>query len=606
MKGQRTGAGGPRVQHGRNDRVTALLCGHDRLGVATVQAARGRPRLESLELVPLTADLLATHGSPLHCCRALLPELVVRHGLRGRRAVIVVESARTAARFWAAPDLPERDRLGALGFEAEKWCQTPAAGLWLGCLDAPPAAVGGIDGAHPGVGAYAAEEGVLAVAAPVDGVAQLLRAVAEAGLEPWGVTVPPLALESLLTDGAAGGSGGTAAAVHIGAQRSWLTVCARGRLLMVRELEVARDGFAASLAVIPVEGRGSVRLTTEEAAELLARVGWVADDEPFGMASEQIPLESVKFALRPVLERLASSISRSLDFCREQYFVEIPETIALTGEGANVPHLDTYLGTNLLTRFVRGVGWERCLDVDGENAECWSRAPELACVVAGAALGALRGRVLPARAGALGLPRWFTLPVRRVLAGVAVVLALACLVTEGQAMRLRARAAADSARVAQLEARLDAARRDWRVSEAGRAERQLVEIFARGNVRADGILKTLSRAVGSEVTLTELSLPSLNGGLLELEAAPAAAAPGGELPQERDMLTLSGVVRTDRERLETVLSRLIVALQSGPYFQNVTFVRSEEEKAGTASFQLRCRVRQGLRPATGERVVANR
>ncbi len=606
MKGQRTVPGGPRVLRGRNDRVTALLCGHDRLGVAAVQATRGRPRLESLELIPLTADLLASHGSPLDCCRALLPELVVRHGLRGRRAVVVLESARTAARFWAAPDLPERDRLGALGFEAEKWCQTPAAGLWLGCLDAPAPAVSGIDGAHPGVGAYAAEDGVLAVATPLDGVAPLLRAAAEAGLEPWGVTVPSLALESLLIDGSTDDSVATSAAVHVGAQRSWLTVCARGRLLMVRELEVARDGFAASLAIIPVEGRGSVRLTSEEAAELLTRVGWVVDDEPFGMASEQIPMESLKFALRPVLERLASSISRSLDFCREQYFVEIPETIALTGEGANVPHLDTYLGTNLLTRFVRGVAWEGHFDAGGEDAECWSRAPELACVVAGAALGGLRGRVLPARAGALGLPRWFTLPVRRVLAGAAVVLALACLVTEGQAMRLRARAAADSARVAELEARLDAARRDWRVSEAGRAERQLVEIFARGNVRADGILKTLSRAVGSEVTLTELSLPSLNGGLLELGAASAVTTPGGELPQEHDMLTLSGVVRTDRERLETVLSRLIVALQNGPYFQNVTFVRSEEEAPGTASFQLRCRVRQGLRPGVGERVVANR
>jgi len=606
MKGQRTGTDGPRLARGRGDRVTALLCGQNLLAVATVQAARGRPRLEGLDLVPLTADLLDAHGSPLDCCRALLPEIVTRHGLRGRRAVIVLESARTAARFWAAPDLPERDRLGALGFEAEKWCQTPAAALWLGCLDAAAPAAGGPGGGHPAGGAFAAEEGVLAVAAPLDGVAPLLRAAAEAGLEPWGVTVPSLALESLLVGGGIDGAVGTTAAVHIGAQRSWLTVCAGGRLLMVRELEVARDGLAAALAIIPVEGRGSVRLTTQEAADLLTRVGWVADDEPFGMASEQIPLESLKFALRPVLERLASSISRSLDFCREQYFVEIPETIALTGEGANVPHLDTYLGANLLTRFVRGVAWEGRLDVGGEAAERWAQAPELACVAAGAALGGLRGRALPSRAWALGLPRWFTLPVRRVLAGAAAVLALACLVTEGQALRLRARVAADGARVTELQTRLEAARHDWRVTEAGRTERQLVEIFARGNVRADGILKTLSRAVGPDVTLTELSLPSLNGGLLELGAAPVAVQPAGELPQERDMLTLSGVVRTDRERVETVLSRLIVALENGPYFQNVTFVRSEEEEEGTASFQLRCRVRQGLRPAVAERVVANR
>jgi len=44
-----------------------------------------------------------------------------------------------------------------------------------------------------------------------------------------------------------------------------------------------------------------------------------------------------------VLERLASSISRSLDFCREQYFVELPDNFALTGEGAAVPALDAYL-----------------------------------------------------------------------------------------------------------------------------------------------------------------------------------------------------------------------------------------------------------------------
>jgi hypothetical protein len=112
------------------------------------------------------------------------------------------------------------------------------------------------------------------------------------------------------------------------------------------------------------------------------------------------------------------------------------------------------------------------------------------------------------------------------------------------------------------------------------------------------------------VALTELSLPSVNAGLLEVGVAPPPApdapVPVRLLPQEQDVLTLAGVIRMDRGRVESALSRVIVALESAPYFEQVALVRSEETDKGLASFQLRCRVRQGLRPDGVAKVVASR
>lgn len=587
--------------------------------VAEAVSARGRPRLTALAEAAAPAD--AAGAGAAGVAAASLPLLVERHGLRGRRAVLVLESEHTVARFWKAPDLPERDQLACLALEAEKWLPG-VEWPWLGVCARTPAPA-----AEGGPAAPRDEENALAVAAPADTVAALLRAAAAAGLEPWGVTVPPLAFESAL-GGAAGRADHIAVSIHLGARKSWLTVARGGALLMVRELDVARDGLLAALALVPVEGHGNVRLAPEEASALLDRLGVVLEDEPIGMATERIPLESLKYALRPALERLASSIGRSLDFCREQFFIEIPETLHLTGIGARVPGLDAWLSSHLLVRIERGQPWQGWVDLSGVEAAAWDARPELAAVAAGAAVGALRGRALPARARQYGLPRWVSLPARRLAAAAAGVAVLAWAAVGLQAGRAEHEAARWSAERAALAARLEAARataRDW---DATRLEQALAARHERGQIRVDGILKALSLAVPPEVTLSELDLPGLNGGLLDLggavvETAPASAgaagglagggaaplggpgAPGG-LPREDGVLTLQGEVRTDRERLETALSRLIVQLEQSPYFDNVIFVGSAEEDEGISSFRLRCRIHQGLRPAGQTQVVAAR
>lgn len=613
------------------DRAVALCCLDDRLVLAEAASARGRPRLTALAEVAAPAETAGADagapggaGAAAGGAAAALPLVVERLGLRGRRAVLVLESEHTVARFWKAPELPERDQLACLALEAEKWLPG-TEWPWLGvCARTPaPAAAGERPAARRD------EENALAVAAPADTVAALLRAVAAAGLEPWGVTVPPLAFESMLA-GAEGRPDQIAVAIHLGARKSWLAVARGGALLMVRELDVARDGLLAALAMIPVEGHGNVRLAPAEAAALLDRLGVVLDDEPIGMANERIPLESFKYALRPALERLASSIGRSLDFCREQCFIEIPETLHLTGDGARVPGLDVWLSSHLLARIERGLPWQGRVDLAGADAAAWDARPELAAVVAGAAVGALRGRALPARAQQYGLPRWVNLPARRLAAAAVGVAALAWAAVGLQAGRAEHEAARWSAERAALTARLEAARATARSWDATRLEQALAARHERGQIRVDGILKALSLAVPPGVTLSELDLPGLNGGLLDLggavvETASAsagaaggglaggggAAAAGGSgapvgLPREDGVLTLKGEVRTDRERLETALSRLIVQLEQSPYFDNVIFVGSAEEDEGTSSFRLRCRIHQGLRPDGQPRVVAVR
>jgi Tfp pilus assembly PilM family ATPase len=602
--------------------------------LAEVAAGRERPRLVTLAVEPLPPDLVESQGPTVAGCGALLERLVARHRLHGARAVVVLEPARAVCRFWAAPALSEADRLGCLAFEAEKWGQTSATDLWLGTL----ARLTPSEGGAPGVLPQREDENSLALVAPAEAVVPLLRAIAAAGLEPWGVSVPPLAIEGLLSrvgegpavpeaggSGAGGpGIGGPATgkvevAIHFGAERSWLAVCRDDRLLMVRDLDLARDGLLSALAQVSVEGQGNVRLSADEAALVLDRCGVVFEDDPFGMATDRIPLESLKYALRPVLERLASTINRSLDFCREQFFIEIPDTIALTGEGALIPSFDEFLSAHVMARVRRGLAWQGRLDAPDANAALWDEHPGLAAIAVGAALGALAGRALPSRAAAFGLARWITLPIRRVLAVTAAALIAGALLIGARGEQLATRHGGDSAQLAALRTQIAAAQERYHLLEATLLERQLVTDFYRDNIRVDGILKVLSRSVGPDVTLTELDLPALNAGLFDRGGAPATgaaeagrasgAATGGAGPaasREEGMVSLSGLARTDRERVETCLSRLIVRLEQAPYFENVTFVQSAEAGERSASFQLRCRIRQGLRQEPRAKVVAGR
>jgi hypothetical protein len=368
---------------------------------------------------------------------------------------------------------------------------------------------------------------------------------------------------------------------------------------------MALDGLAAALAVIPVEGQGGVRLMPEEAVRLLERVGVVMEDDPLGMATDRVPLESLKFALRPALERLASTVSRSLDFCREQYFVEMPETLHLTGEAAAVPNLDAYLARQLQARVVPGLPAPARLTVAPAAAASWGETAPRAALAVGAAVGALGGRVLPARAAAFGLPRWLAVPVRRLLAGLAAAVALAWLGLSLAAGSLESRVTQAERRLELLRDELVDARTRLDEGEASRLERQLALEYARHNVRIDGVLKLLSRVVGGDVRLTELELPSLNASVLDV-GTPLAPPAAPVLPREDGVLTLAGIVRTDRERLESALSRLIRDLEEAPYFEQVSLVEGIERDARSADFRLRCRIVQGLRTAAPLEVVARR
>ena len=58
-------------------------------------------------------------------------------------------------------------------------------------------------------------------------------------------------------------------------------------------------------------------------------------------------LSKISFLARPVLERLSAEIGRSLDYYRTQFNEERIDKLLLTGGGANLKNMVSYLASEL-------------------------------------------------------------------------------------------------------------------------------------------------------------------------------------------------------------------------------------------------------------------
>ena len=72
---------------------------------------------------------------------------------------------------------------------------------------------------------------------------------------------------------------------------------------------------------------------------------------------ESINLSKISFLVRPVLEKLVAEISRSLDYYKSQFHAERIDRLLLTGGGANLTDIASYLSddTSATSRAIRSL-----------------------------------------------------------------------------------------------------------------------------------------------------------------------------------------------------------------------------------------------------------
>lgn len=352
-----------------------------------------------------------------------------------------------------------------------------------------------VDGAVIGVdkGGEPRQTHALASADTERGASAVVGWLRRAGLRPGRVvSSDALALACVVREAL---SGGTRAVVRLGDRGAAIAAGARGRLSFVRQTDVGVQHMVEALTRPLSAGGKQVRLTREEAAQLLHRVGLPEDegavvDEARGLrGADLLP------ALQPVLQRFLVDLKQSLRFGLDER--DAQETaIELRGLGAGVPGLADLIGEST-----------------GLRVEARAEGTGEASAGAGAPDGDLRLMLRSSAAGASLLPRaersarMAGAVKRGMLAGAAVGLAVVLLDAWGGLGELSAARAAQAS-AAKAAAQAEELLERQRAAEALGAEVARVEaaVLSMVGSRADweAALLELSRLTPESVRLTEV------------------------------------------------------------------------------------------------------
>ncbi len=228
---------------------------------------------------------------------------------------------------------------------------------------------------------------LIVVACPNHLIERTLSIAKGAGFKPTHLDVGPFALWNAWLTWDRSEEAKVIALIDLGADRTGINLFEDGVLQLCREVTPAGADITRSI----MEGIGF----DEEPDHLYERierikqtVGIPSEDNNEGIIDESIDLAKISFLVRPVMEKLAAEIQRSLDYCMNQFHWDRIDKILLTGGGANLKNIATYLADELRLPIERFNPFDGGISLDSKNidAEVLDQGGSIFTVAAGVAL----------------------------------------------------------------------------------------------------------------------------------------------------------------------------------------------------------------------------
>jgi type IV pilus assembly protein PilM len=534
-----------------------------------VRVRRGRRGLRGVAITRAERSLLSDSkgGTRLMRTADCLRALVEQAGCKGAAAATSIGGTDVMVRRLTLPEMKRADILPALRLECRKHVTTP-----IDEAEIRYEIVGrGVKAGSPTID-------LLVTAAPRRKLEEARDLLEQAGLNPVCVTIRPVALLALLDAASAAGSEDEVVAYFdVGATESHVTIVKGRDVRFSRELGMGGAALTEALRSIVVPGAGQVELTWEQAEALKRAHGIPLGLEEAGSAG-RIPLTAVAIMLRPVLEKLVRELWNSFDYVNEQFQGESVTRVVLLGAGSKVKNLPEYLSGVLKIAVTRADLSEQVVPGQPGDEAAPASPSELGLGLAFVGRDALNFFAPVDTGAAFRLAQ--AVPQKVAAAAAVVLLMSVSLPAEMSVMRERQRVGSLRSGLEEFRPRAEALRR---FRAAREEETRLQDLLARlsgGQVLWSYVLRDLSQRVGDDVRLTTLEV---------VEPAPAAgaAAPVGEIGRE---VRLSGLLRTDRERPEKVLSGLMASLARSPVFSQVRLEGCETVTSGLSSFTVTVRI----------------
>jgi type IV pilus assembly protein PilM len=412
-----------------------------------------------------------------------------------------------------------------------------------------------------------------------------------AGLQPIHLDVAPFALWNTLSAWNRIKKEETVALIDMGAEKTGIYIFKDGLLQFSREVTPAGADITRAI----VEGIGSAgepgRLY-EQAENIKREIGITSEPSQEGMSDKSASLSKLSFLVRPVLERLAAEIGRSLDYYRSQFNEERIDRILLTGGGANLKNIVSYLANELRLPVEHFNPLKKILfDSKKIDAQLLDQVGSAFTIAVG--LGFTepkRIELLPAEEPFLSKVQIGKLiPVLAPLIMIFIFLVIIWYMN-GQVTAIQKERDAKMAKIANLDTlqtKLKLLReKDLQMKEklSQFPSSMIVSVPYRD------ILRGFNDILPDNVTLTLISVQS-KGKPLKKGASPPKPQEGESQKGEDRELYITGVAFGSDVRCLTALAQIIERLEGSPLYKNVKLVSADENKLYTqpgAGFEIVC------------------
>ena len=444
---------------------------------------------------------------------------------------------------------------------------------------------------------------LIVVACPKHLIDRTLSIAERAGLQPIHLDVAPFALWNTLLVWDQLKKEETVALIDMGAEKTGIYIFKDGILQFSREVTPA----GADITKAIVEGIGSAgepgRLY-EQAENIKREIGIPSEPSQERVSDKSTSQSKISFLVRPVLERLAAEIGRSLDYYRNQFNEEHIDRVLLTGGGANLKNIVSYLGNELRLPveyfnpfkspqppFTKGGRGGILFDSKKIDVQLLDQVGSSFTIAVGSALPEpKRIELLPVEEPFLSKVQIGKLvPILAPLITLFIFLAVIWYMN-GQVTALQKERDTKMARVENLDTLQTKLKllkeKDLQIKEklSQFPSSMIVSVPYRD------ILKGLHNILPDNVALTLLSVQS-KGKPLKKGAPPIKPQEGESRKDEGRELYITGLAFGSDVRFLTSVAQIIERLERSPLFKSVKLVSADENKLYTqpgAGFEIVC------------------
>jgi type IV pilus assembly protein PilM len=410
---------------------------------------------------------------------------------------------------------------------------------------------------------------LVAVACPKYQIDRLLSIAEGAGLRPVHLSVGPFALwNALLTLGSLE-KGDVVVLFDFGAEKTGIYLFKNGLFHFSREFTPSGTDFTRAV-MEGIESQEEPDLVYGEAEKLKKAMGIPSKTFYEKNGGPSINLSKIPFLVRPVLERLSAEIERSLDYYKSQLNIDRVDRFLLSGGGANLKSIDTYLSDELRLPVERFNPFKKIpFDAKKIDPELLDQMGPIFTTAVGVALPAQRQiDLLPAKE-----PLWSKARLEKYLPRFSFLIILLIFIgivwhMNGEISRIqkeRDEKIAQAKTLEMLQSKL------MMLKEKEAKIKQDLSIFPPSMIFPmpfRELLGTVSHLTPENVTITLLSTHS-------------KAKPQREESQDHEgnELEIKGLAFGSDQRCLTSMAQIIEGIEKSPLLKNAKLISADEDKS---------------------------